>query len=579
MPNIFDKINFDCLGESEGVRDWQGLQILATFDDENNQPNITTSELSFVGPIGKAIIDYIDGGVSGDTNGIFEGPDFSMSLDTPNTSVFSGILDLADDITIDRGRNEVKCKLLKLDGLNTFANVSEAITMGLLVAEGKITPSDYVDIPYVKETEFEFLTAAMLVISILTIKRELNAIATEASYLAGEVTAMFATGLTGSLAAALWTVGKLAANLIYFGLMLASLIETVDQLLDLLISIKKKHRGIKLKTILEKGCELAGYTFSSSIPELDDLYYLPRKTTEGKKLLPASEEGIPISGGPLYTLGKVVGLVKDLFLAKVKIIDDVVHIEPKNNTAFWERDSNYVLKDVLVESTKYNTNELISTKVIEFSTDTNDFFTLNNYEGTVYEIKTLPKSIGDRKKVLMKGLNQITFPVALGTRKTELNIAEKTIKVFAKIADSLVKAFGGRARYEAQMTDRTNILKMSSDLVSVPKLMRLNSSYNLDADYREKWSAKYLYDNYHNWDSFVLNDFRNQYELYQGVKMNATFQDFLDIVQNSVVDTADGRKAKFESVLYNFGGGFWEADYRIQSTYTENIEEIYTQTK
>ena len=52
----FDNVNFSVLGETDGVRDWQGLQILATFDNNNNQANISTSELSFVGEMGKAII-------------------------------------------------------------------------------------------------------------------------------------------------------------------------------------------------------------------------------------------------------------------------------------------------------------------------------------------------------------------------------------------------------------------------------------------------------------------------------------------------------------------------------------------
>ncbi len=117
----FEKLNFSLLGESEGVRDWQGLQVLATFDNDNQQANITTSELSFVDGMGKAIIDYIDGGLTGATNGIFEAPEFKMSIDRPNTEIFDGMLDLANDITINRDMNEVKCKLKLKNGLNQFA--------------------------------------------------------------------------------------------------------------------------------------------------------------------------------------------------------------------------------------------------------------------------------------------------------------------------------------------------------------------------------------------------------------------------------------------------------------------------
>jgi len=128
----FDNVKFKLLGESEGVRDWQGLQIIATFDNDNNQPNITTSELTFSLDMGKKLIEHIDNGAVGIGNGIFEGVDFEMKLNTPSTDVFKGIVDLANDIEVNKEKQEVKAKLLKLDGLNTFANVSEAITMGLL---------------------------------------------------------------------------------------------------------------------------------------------------------------------------------------------------------------------------------------------------------------------------------------------------------------------------------------------------------------------------------------------------------------------------------------------------------------
>ena len=99
-----------------------------------------------------------------------------MFLNNPSTEGFKGILDLADDIEVNREKKEVKAKLLKLDGLNTFANVSEAITMGLLESEGVFTSADYVDIPYIKETEFDYLATAILIVSIFQIQQQLQQI-------------------------------------------------------------------------------------------------------------------------------------------------------------------------------------------------------------------------------------------------------------------------------------------------------------------------------------------------------------------------------------------------------------------
>jgi hypothetical protein len=390
--------------------------------------------------MGKKIIDHIDNGA-----GVFQGIDFEMSLNTPSTDVFKGILDLADDIEVNREKKEVKAKLLKLDGLNTFANVSEAITMGLLESEGVFTSADYVDIPYIKETEFDYLATAILIVSIFQIQKQLQDLIKDTADLfadtGGEAAGSVSTGLVG---AGIIGFGKAAANIVYFAAMFFILISMIQELFNLLFPVVKYHRGIKLKTILEKGCSFAGYQFSSTIPELDELYILPRKTQEGRRNIPNSESGLPVSGGPLYTLGKCVGLVKDLFKAKVKIVDDnIVHIESLKNRGFWELESAYEMRPIKVDINKYNTNDLVGTKVISFSIDNNNYWDLENYKGTVYEIKTLPNAYDDFRKVLIKGVSELTFPVALGTRKTTETLLERTFRTFANIADSLSTIFKG----------------------------------------------------------------------------------------------------------------------------------------
>jgi len=585
----FDNVKFKLLGESEGVRDWQGLQIIATFDNDNNQPNITTSELTFSLDMGKKLIEHIDNGAVGIGNGIFEGVDFEMKLNTPSTDVFKGIVDLANDIEVNKEKQEVKAKLLKLDGLNTFANVSEAITMGLLESEGKFSASDYVDIPYIKETQFDYFGTAILTISIFQIQQQLAQMFKDGLDLGSDVGGETAGGALGPLGAAVIGFGKAASKVIYYGAMFFVLIDMVKELIDTLFPIPKKHRGIKLKRILEVGCDFAGYEFiaSSMIPELDELYILPRKTEAGRINIPNSETGLPVSGGPLYTLGKCVGLVKDLFNAKVKITDDnKVYIEPLKNKGFWELDSAYEMPSIKVDIDKYNTNELVGTKVISFTIDNDNYWDLDNYKGTSYEIKTLPIANTDFRKVLIKGLTELKFPVALGTRKKQGSILERTFKTFAKVADSLSVIFKTNNDFfgTVQAESRDRLLRTSTDLVNIPKLLRLTPELKMQANNRDIWSAKYLYEKYHYVNSFVQKvankdnqDHLNQYKVYQKIKMNASFEDFLKIINNNIATDEDGNRVVFDSILYNFGGGYWEADYRIQYEYTTNLKETYTE--
>jgi hypothetical protein len=460
--------------------------------------------------------------------------------------------------------------------------------MGLLESEGVFSASDYVDIPYIKETEFDYLATAMLVIAIFQLQQQLAELVKDAVDIStdgiGETAGSLSTGAVGG---AYITLFKGLSQLVYFGTMFFLLIKMVQDLIDLLLPIPKKHRGIKLKTILEKGCEFAGYEFiqSDMIPELEDLYILPRKTEEGRRNIPSGENGLPVSGGPLYTLGKCIGLVKDLFNAKVKIVDNKVYVEPLKNRGFWELESSYEMPPIKVDIDKYNTNELVGTKVISFSIDNNNYWDLEDYQGTSYEIKTLPKALTgeDYRNVLIKGVSELTFPVALGTRKQKGSILERTFAFFAEVADQLSVIFKSNNDFygTVQAESKDRLLRMSTDLVNIPKVLRLTPELKLSNKYRDNWSAKYLYEKYHYVNSFVKENVNpiqyNQYKVYQKIKMNASFEDFLKVINNNKAVDVDGNTVIFDSILYNFGGGYWEADYRIQFEYTDNLRETYTE--
>lgn len=574
----FEKLNFSLLGESEGVRDWQGLQVLATFDNDNQQANITTSELSFVDAMGKAIIEYIDGGLTGATNGIFEAPEFKMSIDRPNTEIFDGMLDLANDITINRDMNEVKCKLKLKNGLNQFAEVSQAITVGLLEEKGLIGRADYVNIPYIKVTDFEFFTAAIMTVSLLQMEQTFEDAIAKASESLAEAIALLSASLVPNPAITFtWAFLKAAIAIAWALIVVILIIRAATELIELLVHLKRYHKGIKFVTLIEKGVELAGYTFSSSIPEFENLYILPKKTQKGKLIPSRNDDGLPKSGGALYTLEKLIGLAKDLFKANVKIEGETLYLEPLKNVAFWERETTYNMPDVYTPIEKYNTDELIATKTISFATDPNDLFTLENFQGTNYEIRIRPNSINDDQRVLMKGLTQLEFPVALGSVKERYSIADTIAKQFAAVADKVAGYFGRNTNFSQEIESRISILKMSNDLVDVPKLLRLKSDYSMIRQYRAQWSAKYLYEQYHYWDSFVLNKENKQVQVFEKIKMPATLEDFLNVIGNNVGRMADGRTAKFESILYNFGAGYWEATFRVPKIYTENLNETYTE--
>ena len=83
------------------------------------------------------------------------------------------------------------------------------------------------------------------------------------------------------------------------------------------------------------------------------------------------------------------------------------------------------------------------------------------------------------------------------------------------------------------------------------------------------------------WQAFgkalLMGDASHAIVPFYGQGMNASFEDFLKIINNNIATDEEGNRVVFDSILYNFGGGYWEADYRIQYQYTTNLRETYTE--
>ena len=105
--------------------------------------------------------------------------------------------------------------------------------------------------------------------------------------------------------------------------------------------------------------------------------------------------------------------------------------------------------------------------------------------------------------------------------------------------------------------------------------MKMDSQNKLVANNRSVWSAKYLYDNYHYKNSFVLNNYENQYYIYKGVKVPFGFEQFNQLTQNSYFYNQNGELCKLEQISWNVSQDFALIDYRVQTKYTTNLIESY----
>jgi len=296
---------------------------------------------------------------------------------------------------------------------------------------------------------------------------------------------------------------------------------------------------------------------------MDNLYYFPSKLEDERSI------GIPSPSDYGYTMQEMFEFVKLAFNADMSIDNNgVVQIRTESDPYF-ERNSKYVITDILSESTTYNNVDLKGTKVISFKTDITDEWTIENYTGTSYEIHT--KSITEKGEALIKGLDEVRLNVALANRKDKFTLLEARLKDLAQLADTVINALGGDSNLASRIKKRLGFIKVGDDSWNLPKVAKLNSNLGLDANHRELWSAKYLWENYHISNSFV---FGNQKRLFTDQEIEVCPSDFENLLKNSYFTSNDG-VGKFTKLQKALNSSKAIGDYWIREVYDRNLKEEY----
>jgi hypothetical protein len=576
---------------SSEIKELHDLEILASVEEGNVNARITTEQITLVNNYAKLVRDYISGGANGTTEGIFEG--LPLQIQENGVNVFDGYLDFLNDFEIVNPTT-VKSRIKKHDGNNNFQDRANGLTFGYLDEINLIGPNDYLPIPYIIEKEFNFVEFGFITFQIYAISRDLQNQIRIVAQQAANIAALVASGTAsgGALALALSQATLTAA---FATALVIILINLIVDLVKYIFSPIKYHQGIKLKKLVEIGCSYLGYSYNSTINDLDSIVIIPTKTgidknVQENKLINGITIYQPGVGYPSasdfgYTLGEVFELINKLFYAEFTIQNGVVEQHVIDST-WWLQNSTYVLPDILQESIVTNANELISDKLITFKADAKDVNSFENFLGHTYEIRTRAGTVADQRNVLLNGFSRIDIPYDLPNRKNTLNNFEKLAFTLLDKIDNITNVFinmaldaGGQppsspSNLTGFITDRIGCNMMETDYLFVPKIMKL-SGVRLIANQRDFWSAKYLYDNYHNKGSFVLNNYGNQYYIYKGVKVPFGFEEFNQLTQNSYFYNSNGDLCKLEQISWNVSQDFAIIDYRVKTKYTTNLVEEY----
>ena len=173
----------------------------------------------------------------------------------------------------------------------------------------------------------------------------------------------------------------------------------------------------------------------------------------------------PITQDGFYkgTIGELLRECKKIWNAKIVI---------KNQTEIWlvrddeiTNNAQFTLPPLIKYENPFyglNTNEFKSNRVIAFQTDSVDKNTIQEYQGTIFQVTTEPIRVGNNP--LMKGLEEVNINFALAKRKETLTVPEEILKDLLKTFDKLVGILSPMLQSAKSTVDVSNAFLKAMDV-------------------------------------------------------------------------------------------------------------------
>ena len=563
--------------------EWADIEVLASFDNESIQANISIDSFTFVNDARLSVLEHINEGRLGGV-GIFEGLPFRIEASNSDStvSIFDGFLDLAGGLVDYPEQGRLECSIVKSDSLNNLEDRLSATTYAYLYEQGYITDSDFIDVPYVVVKPIEAQEVLSTTIALYLMQKAIAEQAEKIAKEAGTFAGILAAGVTGAVGAAIYAGLVLIAAIIYGLALLAAVVKMATAIVNAFLPLLRSHKAIKLKKLIQAAATYAGYELVTDIGLLENIVYLPSNINVDKPnssgfvgAVGSIKKGIPNSSDFGYSVVELLQLARQLFNAKLAITAGNKLQFRSKNSPFWEQTSSYVLPDVLTDSLLYNTDEIAANRLLAFDTDLRDIWTIENFKGTNYEVITDSVTTFNQKAKQLKGLNEIRFQVCLGNRKNDLTALESLLAGFASVVDDVVDGLDGSSNLAAQVQNRINVLKVSDNNHSRSKLLYVNGSGLIPANHREFLSAKALYNQFWVEESFVSDNWNGQKVKYEQVRIPFGLDDYLQLIENSYISTIEGDRGKVEKISWRIGSDYATIDYWIRKPYTLNLKETF----
>lgn len=384
----------------------------------------TTKEFTWVDDEAKIIQDWLDNGK------LFDKLTHTIDIvDGSDKKTFNRYLDLSaanfDNDKIDADSTTDK----KLDW---FTKHVAGISFERLYEEGKITDSDFTQVPYVISSIPDYRGAFLTILSITMMSIELNDSINELAAIAGE------------LATVIDSVGALVRvliRLVWIILKILTLVELLLDLVALLIQRVKYIPAMSFNQMLSFGLAEVGLKLGNSIIP-DDHYYIPKTFEQPDSVDDSRIKGIfypnqsTLTGYYRGSMGRLWQLISDMYFAKLDLRNTTVNIVPYNEkpTA-----ANVTIPDVDQDAYRINARNIPPLLQLSFTHDVEDDNTITNWTGTNVEVRFRPANGQNPtyNPFSDQGVVRV-FPFALCTRKDELTVVEKIVDVLGRGLDKLL---------------------------------------------------------------------------------------------------------------------------------------------
>jgi hypothetical protein len=516
---------------------------------------------------------------------------FNITISNSSGYYFFGcLLDLTDmtvtEITNARGQvidREYEVAIKPDDGLDLIDSKLKSISLGYLAdldngERGFIDREHYTDVPVIIRKKFDGSEVAMASLAVLVVYNILQQNKYEklkSDY--SLIKELLSTPLQKP-AELFMRIVTIILILAYYATLLVAVIRAAKTIFDNLAPKPTKYKGIKLRTALERILDRFEIDLVADIPELDILVYLPSKKDD-KIRKNRQDEGIPNVDDYGYQASEMLDIVFNLFRAKPVMRGtqngrQILKIIPEKQEL---QEGEYVMPDVLLETFRYNTEDLKANFLLTFTYDPTDEYTMPNARNTPFDSKdrdaekrrydssTSFEVITDiiaADKKLMKGLEEIRFPLALGTRRDTLSVLDSILRVLAVAIDGVVNLFGGKLDLTGDIDSHRGKLLISQNSFAVPKLVVIQNG-SIPQNHRDILSAKALYDRYHYVRSFKVNADNTQGRIYENIKIPFEFANFIKTNSTPFFKTFSGKRGKFLQLKYNVANDYAQADFIV----------------